>query len=349
MIVDKHIEEVREFLENSRNPVFFFDNDPDGLCSFLILQRYCGKGRGVAIKSFPGLQKGYFNRVEEFNADCIFVLDKPVVDEDFIQLAREKNIPLIIIDHHNVDKINTEHYYNTFHESGKNEPVAFICQKITGRKEDEWISAMGCITDCYLPDFIKNVEKKYVELFNYNYKSAFDILYNTEFGKIAMIISFGMKDTTSNLVSLLKFLMKANQPSDILGENHHTKIFLKRYEEINEKYQKLLKMAESQVEGDLIFFTYAGDLSISQYTANELMYRYPDKLVVVAYTKGNSSNISLRWNKDIRTITLKLVAEIEGSSGGGGHEHTTGVRIPADKLKEFKEKLIREMRNAKKI
>jgi len=51
--IEKQVAEVREHLEKAQNPVFFFDNDPDGLCSFLLLQRYIGRGRGVVIKSFP--------------------------------------------------------------------------------------------------------------------------------------------------------------------------------------------------------------------------------------------------------------------------------------------------------
>lgn len=53
MLTNEQINEIREHLENARNPVFFFDNDPDGLCSFLLLQRFIGRGRGVAIKT-PG-------------------------------------------------------------------------------------------------------------------------------------------------------------------------------------------------------------------------------------------------------------------------------------------------------
>ena len=85
MLTEQEVKEIREHLENARNPVFFFDNDPDGLCSFLLLQRYIGRGRGVAIKSFPELDKGYFRKIEELDADYIFILDKPLVSQDFLQ------------------------------------------------------------------------------------------------------------------------------------------------------------------------------------------------------------------------------------------------------------------------
>ena len=34
MISPEKIKEVREHLETAQNPIFFFDNDADGLCSF---------------------------------------------------------------------------------------------------------------------------------------------------------------------------------------------------------------------------------------------------------------------------------------------------------------------------
>src|SRR3989344_1434713 len=102
MLLKEEIEEIREHLNRSQNPVFFFDNDIDGLMSFIILRKYSGRGKGVAIKSFPGLDGGYVSRVEEFNGDCVFVLDKPMISDEFIKGIREKGIPIVWIDHHDV-------------------------------------------------------------------------------------------------------------------------------------------------------------------------------------------------------------------------------------------------------
>lgn len=347
MLKPEQLAEIREHLENAKNPVFFFDNDPDGLCSFLLLQRYIGRGRGVAIKSLPDMDTAYFKRVEEFKADYIFVLDKPMINPGFIEAAEKANIPLVHIDHHNVPKTNIKYYYNTFYESGKNEPVSYLCYKIANKKEDAWIAAIGCITDSYLPEFIEDMKKQYPELIDAAYKNAFDILYTTKFGEICQIISFGLRDKTSNVVSMMKFLMKAGSPTDLTEENPKTKSFLKRFKEINEKYQKIVKSARENVSGELLWFTYAGDLSINQYVANELFYRYPHKVIVLAYTKSSIVNLSLRWEKDIRTATVNAIAQIEGATGGG-HEHATGARVSKDKLDFFKEKLLEEIEKIKK-
>lgn len=348
MLTEKQLTEIREHLENAKNPIFFFDNDPDGLCSFLLLQRYIGRGRGVSLRGHSSVSRSFFKRVEEFKADYIFVLDKPIINPEFIALAKKAGIPLVHIDHHNVPRSDIDFYYNTFYESGKNEPVSYLCYKITNKKEDSWISAIGCITDAFLPEFIDDIKKQFPELIDNKYKTAFDILYTTKLGEICQIISFGLRDKTSNVVAMMKFLMNAKGPHDILEDSHKTKSFLKRFKDINEKYKRILKNAEdAYTGGDLLFFSYSGDMSINQYVANELMYNHPHKIILIVYSRGNIANLSLRWDKDIRTPTVNALKDIEGATGGG-HEHATGARMAKDKLDIFKERLLEEVEKIRK-
>src|SRR4030042_1239929 len=116
MLTKKQISEIREHLEKAQNPIFFFDNDPDGLCSALILRRYLGRGKCVAIKSFPEMSEEYFRKVSELNADYIFILDKPVVSPAFFEQVKNFNIPIVWIDHHKTDQTivpNFVHYYTS--------------------------------------------------------------------------------------------------------------------------------------------------------------------------------------------------------------------------------------------
>ncbi len=349
MLTEKQIIEIREHLENAKNPVFFFDNDPDGLCSFLLLQRFIGRGRGVVIKEAGKLSARYFHRVEEFKADYIFVLDKPAIDKEFIEMAKAKNLTIVHIDHHPPEALEgkTEYYYNPMLVSKTNEPASDLCYKIAKRKEDIWIAAVGCISDACIPDFIDEFQKKYPELINIKYKTAFDILYKTEIGKIAMILSFGLRDTTSNVVLMMKFLMNAANPRDLLEENAKTKSFLNKFEHIFKIYMNLLERAKQSASEDILFFSYSGEVGLNRDLSNELMYLYPGKIIVIAYTKGNRANVSMRWEKgDIRTPTLKALEGLEGATGGG-HEHAPGAQMPADQLKQFKENLFKEIESLK--
>ena len=339
MITDKQIEEIREHLEKSQNPIFFFDNDNDGLTSFIQLRRMIGRGKGVPIKSYPDLNADYFRKVKELNSDYVFILDKPVVSEDFLEEVKKENLPLVWIDHHDTDppKQKWINYYNPFHIDKTNEPISYISYKITNKKEDIWIAIIGCISDALIPDFYEEFEKKYPELAKKDPKSAFDILFNSEIGKIARILDFSLKDSTTNVVRMLKFMVEIKSPYDLLEEDEKTKKILSKYYEINKKYKYLLEEIKKQSEKKLIFFTYGGQFSMSANLANRMKYEFPEKYIVIGYKKDSFVNFSLR-GKNIRNITIEAIKDIE-SATGGGHELATGSRIPEDKIEKFKENI----------
>ncbi len=340
MLSEKQIKEIRAHLERAQNPIFFFDNDNDGLTSFLLLQRFIARGKGVVIRSFPDLNISYYRKVEELKADYIFILDKPLVSKEFIERAKRDNLNVVWIDHHQVEKMTAEnlHYYNTFHNDKKNEPVSYLCYKITGIKEDLWLSMIGCISDCYLPDFYPEFEKKYPDLGLNNPKSAFDLLYKSEIGRIARILDFSLKDSITNVVNMTKIMMNVKNPVDILEENSKTKQIFKRYNEINGKYQQLMEKARALADKNMIYFQYGGSLSLSANLSNQLIYEFPDKIVVVVFISGDVANISIRGKGNVRKLTLEAIEEIPGATGGG-HENATGAKINVSYLPKFKEKI----------
>lgn len=341
MLTSQQVKEIREHLEKAQAPIFFFDNDADGLASFLLLRRHIGRGKGVAIKSFPDLNVSYTRKLYELKPDYIFVLDKPSIASGFFEEVKNLNLPLVWIDHHNVPKPQNKDifYFNPYHEDKTNEPVSYLCYRITEKKEDMWIAMIGCIGDGFFPDFSEEFEEKYPELWGKNVKTAFQALYTTDIGKIAKILSFALKDRTTKVVAMLKYLSTAKNPHEILDEEK-AKTILQRFEHVNSRYSNLLEKAKNFSKGQLLFFQYGGELSLSADIANELFFLFPDKIIVVAYIKGAKANVSLRWKKDIREITLKAIEGLEGATGGG-HEHATGAQVSVEDLPKFKENLIR--------
>jgi single-stranded DNA-specific DHH superfamily exonuclease len=231
-------------------------------------------------------------------------------------------------------------YYNPYHNDKTSEPVSYLCYKITNNNEDIWLAIIGCISDYYIPEFYGEFEKKYPELIKKNPKTAFDIFYDSEIGKIARILDFSLKDTTTNVVNMMKFMMNAKGPLDILEENNKTKQILKRYEEVNSKYQKIINKARKSIGDKMIYFQYSGDLSLSANLANQLIYEFPKKIIAVVYLSKDIVNVSLRCREeiDIREITLKAIEGLPGAIGGG-HKCATGARLNIDDLPEFKKRI----------
>lgn len=340
MLTDKQIKEIREHLERAQNPLFFFDNDPDGLCSFLLLQRYIGKGKGVPIKSFPELTPDYFRKINELNADYIFILDKPVISQDFWKEIEQINLPVVWIDHHELQGEIPKfvNFYNPLYNKNKtNEPVSVLCYQVSNKKEDLWIALVGAISDKFLPDFYPEFKKKYPDL-DYDSKSAFDVLYHSEIGRVSKLLDSGLKDRVSNVVMMLKFLMKAKSPYEVLEESKGNFLMHKRFNHIEKKYKRLLKEAieEYDPRDKILFFQYGGDLSISSELSNELSYRFPEKDVIVMYNKGIKVNISAR-GKNVKDRMLKTLKGIKDAAGGG-HDDAVGAQIKAEDLELFKKK-----------
>ena len=145
----------------------------------------------------------------------------------------------------------------------------------------------------------------------------------------------GLKDSTSNIVKLQNFLISAKGPEEVFEESGKNYDFRKKHKEIEKKYNSLLGIAKENIEGNLLFFEYGGDLSISSELSNRLSYLYPEKYIVISFNKGNVSNLSLR-GKNVRAVLLKVLKKFEDATGGG-HRDAVGAKIKTEDLGEFKD------------
>ena len=341
MLTKKEIAQIKEHLEKAQNPIFFFDNDPDGLCSFLLLQRYIKRGKGIAIKSFPEMNGEYFRRVQELNADYIFILDKPVVSSDFFDQVKNFNIPVVWIDHHNIEGLKVPdfvYYYNSAMKNPKkNEPVTYLCYKITNRKEDLWIAIIGCVFDRFVPNFYSDFCKLYPDL-SIKSKDAFEIYFKSQIGHIVKIFCFALKDRITNVIKMTKFLTEVKTPYEVLEESNKNREMHIRFRQISKRYNKLLDKAKMiATENKLLLFQYSGDLSISADLSNELCYLFPKKIIVVIYTTGIKASISARGEK-VKDLILQSLKGLEGATGGG-HENAVGAQVKINDIEKFKDNI----------
>ena len=339
MLTKKQIKEIREALDRSQNPLFYFHDDQDGLCSYILLRRYLGRGKGVPVKKIP-MPEEYFRRVKEFNPDVIFALDLPDISKDFFDEVAKLNLPVVWIDHHDIDIKNPKFvkYYNPFLKNKKKyEPVSLFCQQIADNKQDEWISLVGCVSDKMIPKFYKDFLKKYPEL-SVKAKDAFDIYYKSELGKICKILGAGLKDRTTNVMKMIRFLIDAKGPYDVLNESKENASMHERFNEINSKFQKLIEKAKTEYDGgEILFFTYSADTGMTSELANYFSYLFEDKIIVIGHIKGEDVKFSIR-GKEIREKILKILKKIENSHGGG-HGGAVGVGMRLKDLDFFKKEL----------
>ncbi len=335
--------EAREQLEQSQNPIFLYDNDADGLCSFLLLRRWLGRGTGVAVRSYPDVSSQHLEKINKENIDCVVVLDRHSLSEELLKGVQEKGLNVVWIDHHESNdverygKLDFVFYFNSRYtlKTKNSKPVAFHSLQIANVENDAWIALVGCISDAHMPIFSKNVVKQYPDLWSKKIKSAFDAYYKTDFGRIALAINFGLKDSAAKVVEMQDFLLHCRDPKEALNESEENALLRENTRELMKKYLILVEKARESLKGDTLFFVYGGATSMSSEISNALMYEFPKKYIGVAFKKGGIVNVSLR-GKDVKKILEGILPVIENSAGGG-HPNAVGARIPASSLNKFEE------------
>ena len=315
MITTKQIQQIKDFLNKTENPLIFFDNDPDGVCSYILLKKYLKKAKGIPVTSSPELSLEYYRKIEEYQPDLIIILDKPIVNQDFIDKIKK---PIIWIDHHEPIKRKKIMYYNPrINNPEDNRPVSYWCYKIT--EQNLWIAMTGTVADWHMPDFTKDFIKQYPHLLNKKIEPA-QAIFNTKLGKLIKIFSFAIKGKTTDTKKAIKILSNIETPEEILNQTTpRGKFIYKKAEKLDKEYQELLKKATQYYDKNdkLLIFTYtAKKTSFTNEISNELLYKYPDKLIIIGREKGGKIKMSLRSSKiNIPIILKKALVNVMGHGG----------------------------------
>ena len=335
-LTEKQYKEIRDELDTCKKPLFFFHDDPDGLCSFLLLYRYVREGKGICVKSNPKVDYKYVRKVEEYQPDKIFILDLALLEDDFVDNVK---VPIIYIDHHGpIEVAKKVKYFNPrIHDKKDNLPVSYLCYEVV--KQDMWISAVGCIGDWFFMPFADEFREKYPELLKKDIKKPEDALFNSKLGELVKIFSFVLKGATSDVMKSVKVLTRINDPNEIIKQTTpQGKYLYQRAAKIMDDYNRLLKRALKSVTKDkLIVFKYHhSKLSFTKELANEVLYHNPKKELIICREKSGEMKCSLRSARVmLPPMVEKALIGVEGY--GGGHEYACGVCVKDEDFDRFLE------------
>ncbi|MFH1399498.1 MAG: DHH family phosphoesterase [Candidatus Woesearchaeota archaeon] len=341
-LTTKQITEIKDELDTAYNPLFFYDDDPDGLASFLLLYRYIKEGHGVVVKAKPELDESFLRKVEEYKPDKIFLLDKPQVSQEFIDGAKTK---IIWIDHHEpIPRHNVRHYNPMVNNKLDNRPVTYWCYRAV--KQDLWIAAAGIVSDWFFLKPVQEFSKQYPDLLPPEVETAPQALYTTELGKLARILSFNLKGKTSDVNKQVKILTRIKTPYEILNqETAQGSYIYKQFGKIDLSYQLLLKESIHQAGNQkMLVYTYTdshnsftGDLS------NELIYRFPKKIVVVSRSTNGEMKSSLR-SGTVKLLPIVKKALIGVKGYGGGHAYACGAVVKIEDWQKFIDNINKQLK-----
>src|SRR3989344_2458628 len=340
-LTNKQFTEMREALDAAQKPFFLHDDDPDGTCAYLLLCRYRGEGKGMPVKSIPVVDAKFITHIQRYEPDLLFILDMPLVDQEFLDAM---TCPVIWLDHHPVQDRKKVRYYNPRTTDPEDNPSTTV-NAYHVVQQDLWLAMVGGVADWQLPDFTDEFRKKYPDLLAEDIKTPEDALFTTPVGILVKVVSFLLKGDMADVKKSINVLAKIKSPYEILKqETPQGKYLWKVYERINKPYEKLLAQALKQPSKDGIkIFTYPDTkMSFTKELSNEMLYRFPDDIVVIGRIKNGEYKLSLR-SKHIK-ISDALEKALVGISGyGGGHEHACGACVKVADFEQFTENLHREV------
>ncbi len=342
MVPKNILQEARKKINAARKPLFFFDDDPDGLSSFLILKKHFSKGIGVPVKKNDD-DPLYERKVQEHLPDLIVTLDKPRILQDFVDRF---SIPVIIVDHHPVNEIKGALYINPrIYNEEDTRPTTYWAWQITeDDKEVQWIAAVGIVADYFLPDkkFMKTYRFK--ELLNKAKKPA-EARYEAKIGILVRIFAAVLKGRTSEVRKLIQMLEKIKDPYDILEQrtNEGRKIW-NHFEKLDKEYQGLLEKAlESDDSGKMLVFQYPTyKTSFTSALSEDLTYRCKSKVIIVARESNGNMMLSLRSKgPKILPVLENALKHVEGH--GGGHDYACGASVRKEDFQKFLKLIEKEL------
>jgi len=344
MLKDKQIQQLREELDSCEKPLIFFHDDPDGLSSFLLFYKYINGGKGIVLKTTSEMPAHFARNVEEYNPDKVFILDKPKISQDFLDQVKQ---PVIWVDHHEPVKRHKVKYFNPRVNNPKiNLPASYLCYQVV--EENMWISMVGCTGDWSIPEFIDEIKEKYPDLIDKDVNKPEDVLFKSKFGKLARIFSFCLKGKMDDVKKCIKIMTRIKTPYELLNkESSQAKFVYKRYEKVNEEYQGILKDALKHKTKDKVFFYLyeQNRMSLNSDLSNELLYKFPNKVIIIGRKKSGNVKLSLRANKYILPGMIKNA--LKGCDGdGGGHEHASGVSVKEKDFDKFMKQFKKEIKKS---
>lgn len=338
MIPKEQLEAFKTTVLNAKRPLFFYDDDADGLCSYLLCYRARGDGVGVRVGSSATVTPEYARKVDENLPDLVVILDKPNVDPEFLA---QVNVPVLWLDHHEPQKPGKGvTYLNPRIEDDKdNKSTTYWVYRALGRPEDLWMAAVGSISDWQITDLAEEFWSAYPKILH-PVKEPPEALYGTPFGELCKLFQFNLKGDAAGVRTAVKILSRVESAEELLEHNTpRSKLIYKRFEKLHREYERYLIAARKSVGKDrLVFheFSYM-ETSLLAELANQMLFEFPEKIILLTRVHNGDHKLSIR-SKDYDIASAVKEAMAKGIRGNaGGHMHACGGNIKSEDFPLFLE------------
>lgn len=342
---DAQVVAFRALVAQAKRPLILFDDDCDGTAAFVLLYHAIGDGKGLPVKKTPVPVEPFLRRVGEYKPDMVFILDKPQVEPAFLDGI---GVPVVWLDHHT--PINPPqqhvHYFNPHNgDEADNRPTSYWLFEFVGKPQDLWVAAFGAVGDWYVPEFLKELKRQHPDLLPRRWKTIEDLYVDTRLGELIKVVMFNLKGTVTDMMGSVKTLLKIEDPHEILDQTTARGRYLwRKYRAKAVHYLEMLdqvrEASKAQEDSPFLYFEYRNDeQTFTAELSNELIIRYPGRIIIIARYHDGDVKASLRSFAGGPAIDEAVKQALEGLPGtGGGHTHACGVCIPEEHWSVFLER-----------
>jgi single-stranded DNA-specific DHH superfamily exonuclease len=338
-LTDAELAAFRTTVLEAKRPLIFYDDDADGLCSYLLCFRARGDGTGIRVHNSAMLTAEYLRKVEETLPDLIVVLDKPYIEQSFIDAV---SVPIVWLDHHDVQQPQGSHitYYNPRKENtADNRCTTYWVWRALGRPEDLWLATVGTISDWQVTEVAAQFHELYPHLLG-AVQTAPEALYNEPFGELCQLVQFNLKGEASDVRTSIKILSRIETPEELLEHNSpRSKLIYKRYQLIQKEYKKLLEHARTAAtDSPLLYVLFPHvEISLLSEVSNQLIHEFPDKIIFIGREHNGDNKFSIRSVHAPVAPAVKAAMATGIRGNAGGHLHACGGNVKAEDFPKFLE------------
>lgn len=341
MLEAEQLEYLRKVICESARPLVFFDDDADGLTSYLLVRNANSDAKGLRAARGPELTHHFIGFVRRESPDQVLILDKPMVSEEFLE---QVTTPTLWLDHHDPQGF-TQHksyghltYLNPLlQDSTDNRPTSYwVQQALNGPL---WLATAGTVSD-WDTSYIEAFREKYPELAPET-NHVHDALYNSKLGEIIRILNFCLKGTTRQIDECVEALTHIKEPQELLeGKTHAANHIQRHVKPILDEYHKQFQAAQQgeNKNGVYVYVFDSVDTSLVTNVANEMLTKTETEVLIIGRKEKDRVNFSMRSKTEpINTRLEKALAQVDGY--GGGHEHACGGSVRETDWQRFIELL----------
>lgn len=353
-ILPEQLAAFKERVLGAKRVIVFYDDDGDGLSSYLLVYRARGGDNGSTIgvrvhASAMVPAELAMRKIEENGGDLVLVLDKPYVEQAFLETCP---LPILWLDHHEPQTAQvavareTTYLNPRIEDDTDNRCTTHWVWHALGREQDLWIAAIGSISDWQMTDIAEVFRAQHPELLG-DAKDAPHALFEQPFGTLAGLMQFNLKGDASDVRAAIKTFGRVESLEELIErKTSRAKLLWKRYEHFKQQYDVLHAQIMRSLTDDPVLFHVFRDVetSFTGELSNRLLHEHPNKIIFLARDENGDVKLSIRSVGVPVAPAVKQALALSGARGNaGGHANACGGKINSDDFPRFYEEFRRQM------